>query len=110
MSGYEQGRRVEWAVVHHLTDNGYECTRAASSKGVADVIAFKPGQVALVNVKRTTMPGPAERADLLRVAAMIPGSLALVALKPLREPLRFVRLTGPRPKQWVPWTCDEAAA
>jgi len=110
VSGYEAGRRVEWAVVHHLTDNGYECTRAASSKGVCDVVGFKPGQVAFVSVKRTTMPGPGERADLLRVAAMIPGSLALVALKPLRRPLEFRRLTGPGPRDWEPWTCDEVGA
>ena len=39
MTSYEDGRRVEWAVVHDLQANGYETTRAASSKGAADVIA-----------------------------------------------------------------------
>ena len=108
MSRYSEGVRVEHLVMHHLTDNGYDCTRAASSKGVADVIAFKPGQVALVNVKRTTMPGPGERADLLAVAAHLPGvGVPLVALKPLRQPLTFRRLTGPGPRDWLPWTCDD---
>jgi len=107
MSGYEDGRRVEWAVVHDLQANGYETTRAASSKGVADVIAIKAGQVLLVNVKRTTPPGPAERADLLRVAAMLPGvGVPLVALKPLREPLRYRRLIGGRPQDWIAWAPD----
>ena len=107
MSGYEDGRRVEWAVVHDLQANGYETTRAASSKGAADVIAIKAGQVLLVNVKRTTPPGPDERADLLRVAAMLPGvCIPLVALRPFREPLSYRRLVGGRPKDWVAWAPD----
>ena len=107
MSGYEDGRRVEWAVVHDLQANGYETTRAASSKGVADVIAFKLGQVLLVNVKRTTPPGPDERADLLRVAAMLPGhALPLVALKPKGQPLTYRRLWGVGPKAWTAWCPD----
>lgn len=106
MSGYSDGRRVEWAVVHDLTANGYECTRAASSKGVADVIALKPGQALLVNVKRTTPPGPAERADLLRVAGFI-GAVPLVALKPPRQGIEYRLLTGSGPRDWVPWSPDE---
>jgi Holliday junction resolvase len=58
MSGYTEGRAVEYAVIDHLRENGYDTVRAASSKGLADVVAIKPGQVLLVNCKRTTMPGP----------------------------------------------------
>jgi Holliday junction resolvase len=97
-------------VIDHLRDNGYSCTRAASSKGTADVIAIKQGQALLVNVKRTRMPGPGERADLLRVAACLPGAgVPLVALKPLRGRLQFRRLTGPGPRDWASWTCEEAS-
>ena len=111
MSGYSQGVRVEHAVIHHLTEQGYDCTRAASSKGAADVIASKPGQILLVNVKRTTPPGPAERAELLRIAAHLPGHMVpLVALKPAGQPLWFRRLTGPGPRDWVTWVADEVAA
>jgi hypothetical protein len=110
MSGYSDGRRVEWAVVHDLQQNGYETTRAASSKGVADVIAIKAGQVLLVNVKRTTPPGPAERADLILICKLIPGVLVpLVALKPFRQPLTYRRLLGSGPRSWVPWSPDFAA-
>lgn len=105
MSAYSDGRRVEYAVIHTLTDNGYECLRAASSKGVADVVAFKPGEALFVNVKRTTPPGPAERADLLRVAGFI-GAVPLVALGPVSR-LAFRELTGPGPADWVPWSPDE---
>ena len=111
MSGYAAGVRVEHEVIHHLTEQGYDCTRAASSKGTADVIAIKQGQVLLVNVKRTTPPGPDERRALLLVATCIPGVLVpLVALKPLRKPLQFRRLTGVEPWAWVPWTADEVAS
>jgi Holliday junction resolvase len=112
VSGYAQGVRVEHTVVHHLTDNGYDCQRAASSKGVADVVAFKAGQVLLVSCKRTTMPGPAERAELLRVANLLPGvAVPLVALKPSRKPLEFRRLVTSRVGHYAfaEWHADKAA-
>ncbi len=106
-NNYAAGVRVEHAVIHLLTAEGYETQRAASSKGVADVIALKEGEVLLVSCKRRTMPPPAERAELLRVAALLPGvAVPLVALKPPREPLVFRRLLGPGPRDWVPWTAD----
>ena len=108
MSSYHQGRRVEWEVVHDLTEAGYECTRAASSKGVADVIAFKPGQVLLVNVKRTRVPEPAERLALLRVAAMLPGTaIPVLARKPARQPIQYHLMNAGTPRTWPTWTPDE---
>lgn len=107
MTGYQQGVRVERAVIADLTANGYQCIRAASSKGVADVVAVKVGQVLLVNCKRTKMPGPIERADLFNLSS--PRVLALVALKPERKPIEYRRLTSIGPKDWQPWTPDEAA-
>lgn len=110
MSGYSDGVRVEHAVIHHLEQNGYDTVRAASSKGLADVVAVKPGQILFVNCKRTNPPGPAERAELLRVAAHLPGiALPIVALKPLRQPLQYRVLLGTAPKAWAVWTPDEAA-
>jgi len=107
MTGYQEGRRVEWAVIHHLTENGYETIRAASSKGLADVVAVKDSQVLLVNCKRTTMPRPTERKNLLRIAAMLPGvGIPLVALHPFRGRLEYRQLTGPGPKDWRPWALD----
>jgi hypothetical protein len=105
VSGYSDGVRVEHAVIHDLTANGYECQRAASSKGVADCIAIKAGQILLVNVKRTTMPSPAERAELLRVAALVPCLVPLVALGPVSR-LSYRELTGVGPKAWRAWSPD----
>jgi len=107
MSGYSEGVRVERLVILDLQENGYETTRAASSKGVADVIAIKAGQVLLVNVKRTTPPGPAERRNLLQTAAMLPGvGVPLVALHPFRQALEYRELYGPGPGDWRPWFPD----
>ncbi len=108
MSGYSEGRKVEHDVIDYLRRNGYDTIRAASSKGLADVVAIKPGQVLLVNCKRTTMPGPAERVDLLRIASCLPGvSVPLVALHPRYEALTFRRLTGISPRDWATWTPDD---
>ena len=111
MSSYHDGRRVEYAVMHDLTENGYLCTRAASSKGVADVIAFKAGQVLLVSVKRTSTPGVAERLALLRVAALLPGVAApVLARKPPRQPISYHLMNAGTPRTWPAWTPDEVTA
>jgi len=92
-------------VIEELQRNGYDTVRAASSKGLADVVAIKAGQVLLVNCKRTKAPGPAERADLLRIAAHLPGvGVPIVAIKPLgmKRP-QFWQLTGVGPKERKPW-------
>jgi len=109
MSGYSQGVRVEHLVIADLKDNGYVTIRAASSKGVCDVAAFKLGQVLLVNVKRTTMPGPAERLALWRAANLLPNTgIPLVARKPKGQPLIYSRLTGTGPRDWIVWAPDFA--
>ena len=107
MSGYAQGRRVEYHVRDRLIADGYEVTRAASSKGTADLIAIKAGQVLLVNVKRTTLPSPAERRELVRVARLLPG----VALPIIARGRRLLLVTddGSDPRACVEWTPDEVA-
>lgn len=103
-SSYHLGRSVEYAVMHTLTAAGYDCTRAASSKGAADVIAIGDDALLLVNVKRTTAPGPGERAKLLDVAARVPVfAFPIVALGPVSR-LTFRLLTGRGPADWKPWT------
>jgi hypothetical protein len=109
-SGYELGRAVEYAVIHELTRDGYHTVRAASSKGMADVVAVKNGQALFVSVKRTTPPGPKERAQLLAVAACLPGvGVPIVALGPASR-VTYRRLTGHGPRDWVAWVPDEVAS
>lgn len=101
---YEAGRRLEHDVRRHLVGEGYEVIRSAGSKGAIDVIALKEGQVLLVQAKRNGVCPPAERAELLRVAGLLPGvGVPVVASRP---GVTYRRLTGPGPKQWVPWSTD----
>ena len=103
-SAYRQGRLVEYAAIHDLTAHGYDCTRAASSKGTADVIAVGDDELLLVSVKRTSPPGPAERARLLQVAARIPiYAQPIIALGPASN-VTYRLLTGPGAHDWVTWT------
>lgn len=52
MSHYHAGRRAEYKAQRILEAAGYQTIRAASSKGVADVVAWRPGdKVRLVSVK-----------------------------------------------------------
>lgn len=103
MSGYSQGRDVEYAVIHALTEVGYDCTRAASSKGAADVIAIGDGEVLLVNVKRTQYPGPTERRRLVAVADRLGlVGVPLVAIGPAPR-LSWWMLTGPGPRDRRVW-------
>ena len=106
MSGYSEGVRIERLIRDDMIANGYDVMRAAGSKGPADLACFKPGQVALISVKRTTPPGPAERADLIRVAGYV-AALPLVALKPKGQPIAYRLLTGVGPADWTVWTPDE---
>lgn len=107
MSGYTEGRRIEYLARDYLTANGYDVIRAASSKGACDLAGFKDGEVCFVNVKRTTPPGPAEREALVKLAALLPGvGVPLVALKPRGETLSFRRLVGLKAADWIPWSAD----
>jgi hypothetical protein len=111
VSGYSDGVRVEYAVIKQLKGDGYHISRGSGSKGdLGDVIAIKEGQALFVNVKRTTPPGPKERAQLLAVAACLPGvGVPIVALGPASR-VTYRRLTGHGPRDWVRWVPDEVAS
>ena len=49
---YQRGRFYEYRVMKTLREEGYhQITRASSSKGPADVIAYGPGEIRLIQVK-----------------------------------------------------------
>ena len=103
-SGYHLGRAVEYRVADRLRADGYEIQRAASSKGIADLIAIKPGQVLFISVKRTALPGPDERRELVRVARMLPG----IAVPVIARGKSLERITddGTNPRARVPFLTD----
>jgi Holliday junction resolvase len=114
MSQYRRGADFERRVRAALEADGYEVIRSAGSKTPVDLIALKePWQhrdaLVFIQAKRTngTCP-PAERVRLLSLAN-IARAVPLVAYQPLpRKPIAYRRLTGPGPKDWQPWTPDEA--
>lgn len=110
---YRAGRDLEYAIANDLEANGYHVIRAAGSHGLADLIAFKPGQVLIVQAKTDGKMTTQQRCDLSQLAAMVPdfGGIPLIA--------RW-EATGPRGGRTVayaralfqadpcPWTPDYA--
>lgn len=109
MSNYNRGRELEYRVKDFLTDNGYWCIRAASSKGIADLVAMKAGETLMVSCKTKTLPGPAERVELVRVARMV-GAVPIVATRGARGTgrplLRRLLGDGSDPKGVETFTVD----
>ncbi len=109
MTNYDAGRRFEYRVREDLRDNGYEVIRSAGSKTKVDLLAFKPGQVLLVQVKNTRNPGPAEREALVALSLCAPALVPIIATRGLRGGVVYRQLTGTAPGDWQPWTLDEVA-
>jgi Holliday junction resolvase len=108
MTRYEGGRAFEYETRRHLEANGYWCARAAGSKGKADLIAIKDGEVLIVQCKRDGRCSAAERLEVHRIAALLRGvGIPLIAARP---GVTFRRITGPGPKDWTPWTVDFTGA
>ena len=114
MSGYSDGRKLEYATQASLEADGYWTIRAPASKGKADVVALKPGlvnEILFVQCKLDGGMGPAERFDLLKLATEF-DAIALCArwVKDGRaaRTVEFRELTGPGPKDWRPWSADYA--
>ena len=56
-----KGRRLEHKTIRVLESAGYDCTRAAASKGTWDIVAINSQGIRLVQVKANRPPGPLER-------------------------------------------------
>lgn len=105
-ANYEGGVAFEREVRKHLESEGYWCARAAGSKGKADLIAIKPGEVLIVQCKRNGTLPPDERVEVRRIAALLPGiGVPLLARRP---GITFRKLTGNGPQEWEPWCADYA--
>ncbi|WKG08183.1 hypothetical protein QX204_24390 [Nocardia sp. PE-7] len=88
-----------------LETNGYDCRRSAGSRSPVDVVAFKPGQVVMVQAKLNGRCPPAERAELVRVAGLV-GAVPLLAYRITRQGTRFRRLFGTGAREWAEWAPD----
>ena len=109
-NNYRTGRDFEHRTRAVLREAGYDVIRAAGSKTKADLVAIKPGQVLFVQCKRTALPSPAERSELLRLSRCLGlfGSAVIARKGPRGTPVAFEQLTGPGPKQRQPFALDYA--
>jgi Holliday junction resolvase len=108
---YARGADFERRTMTDLVENGYRVIRAAGSHGKADIVALKPGQVILVQCKLTGPGGvgPAEWNELFDLAQYA-GAVALVAHRPRRGHIEYLRIFGrklpgvrlPPVALWVP--------
>ena len=113
-SQYRRGVRFEHTTLYDLRSNGYYAQRTPGSRGVADVMAVKRGQVLLVQCKISGNLDPAPWNDLYD-AAWLCGAIPVMAEKDAPGSLRYWRLErrkdglgGRQPK--VLFLIDEVAA
>jgi len=51
-----KGRRNEYKTIHVLEEEGYYCVRSAGSKGLFDIIAIRPNDIKMIQVKTNRKP------------------------------------------------------
>jgi len=108
-ANYRRGADLERAAKHYLEDNGYYVIKSAGSKGIADLVAIKPGETLYVQCKLDGYLTPAERVSF-RQAALTSGAAPIVArwVKEGRaaRTLGFRELTSMGPAGNRDWTPD----
>jgi Holliday junction resolvase len=89
MSTATKGRRAEHRARNILRDAGYQVTRAAGSKGPADLIAWNTAAIRFISVKRGTVYLSSVEREALMLGAFPPNSTVECWRFPLgcREPL-----------------------
>lgn len=112
MSSYARGTAAEKRTAARLRTDGYFVMESRGSHGPADLVAIKPGQVLLIQVKLGEARLASEWWNELAWAARAAGAHAIVADWPKRGQLRLRRIIGTHParsKAWpcVPFTTDE---
>ena len=112
MTSYSRGYYGEKKTRQQLEADGYWCCEARGSHGVADLVAIKPGQILLVQVKRTTSGRlvPRERQALVELADKL-WAEPIVAYQPkTRGPIMFRRLLSAALNDHEDWVSDEVGA
>jgi len=105
-TAYVKGRKLEYATMADLEDNGYTCWRTAGSHGKTDIIALKPGELLFIQCKLDGKAPPAERFKLRQLAQWAGASPLLAGwVKPGRA-ARFIAYVNIAreldPRVWTP--------
>lgn len=100
----QQGASFERQIMHDLQRYGYLTMRSAASRGAADVWAVGDRQTLVIQAKLSNPQiGPTARRAVLDLAdRMGPTAVPLVATKNTIW-VSYRLLTGPGPKDWMPW-------
>ena len=107
-SRYRLGREVEYAAKRKLERFDYFVLRSPASKGAADLVALRLGEVLVINCKRNLRQcGPEDWNRTFRLAESI-GGIALVAGRISERGIHFMRMktakSGKREAQpYEPW-------
>ena len=80
MTQYDRGRRFEYSVRDRLKKKGFHVFRSAGSRGIADLVALKAGEVWLVECKLDGVMSPIERIGLIDIAKEL-GVVPMLAKK-----------------------------
>src|SRR3990172_2585666 len=116
-----EGYRFECLTRDALRGAGYDVIRAAASKGPADIVGIRDGELLFIQCKYTSkFPVTSlsvcpleERKEVIRLSRMV-GAVPLLA-HPYKEGHRavdvaFKRLTGPGPYDFQPWSLSRVSA
>lgn len=112
MSNYSRGNDYERRVADELRGDGYQCWQTRGSKSAADIIALKPGQVLLVQVKGASEQISSNDWNALYSLAALVLAEPIVAdfpkWKPSKAgPVRYRRISGEHRHYAREWPCEE---
>lgn len=74
---YKLGRSLEYAVANSFRKAGYWTIRAAQSRGEADVVAIRDGEIILIQCKRGGLIDKEEWNDLFHLASRLKASAVI---------------------------------
>ena len=93
MSHYARGAARERQLKERLESQGWIVQRSAGSKGCADLVAMRDGQIQFIEVKTTVTPfshfGP-EKREAMRKAARVAGATPILVHWPPNRVCRWV--------------------
>jgi Holliday junction resolvase len=105
LTNYQKGDYFEKRVLAELRTQGYEAWQSRASKGVADIIALKIGQILLVQVKSGRTILSHDEWNLLYALAGRVEAVPVIAER-IKRRVQYRRLTGEHMPRSPYWPCE----
>lgn len=109
MTNYRNGSEMERRTMAKLEDDGYYVVKSAGSRGCADLVAFKRGEVLMIQCKLDSYVSPAEWNRLWEAALRV-GAVPLVVGRGQKCWRILAPKTGRGAQPWEAFSWDKAAA